>query len=117
MAPVEEPLGSYKITNAKIGFCMSPITQGRYQVVLSNLTGVLGTIEIKATSQAKEAYESMNYQVLLEIVDSDVGVEEQRREVIYNFPKRYEKDNKIELNQTTAVAQFRLEPLPLADNP
>lgn len=119
MPPVDEPLTSFKINNAKIGYCMSAITQGRYKVVqdISNLNGIIGTIEIKATPQAKEAYENMNYQVLLEIIDSDVDIEGQRREVIYNFPKRYEKDNKIQLNQTPAIAQFTLQPLPSVDTP
>ncbi len=118
MLPVEDPRGSYKITNAKIGYCMSHTTQGKYKVDVTNLTGILSSIAVRATSQAKDAYENMTYHVLLEITDADINAQEQIvRDVIYNFPKRYEKNNEIILDQPPAKAQFKLEPLPSANNP
>lgn len=120
MPPEEDPLSNVKITNAKLGICMSmsPNMQGKYMVSeISNLSDIIGSIAIKATPQAEEAYKNMRYQVILEIDDSDADGEEKRREVIYNFPERYIREGQIQLGQPAETAQFKLVPLPSADNP
>jgi hypothetical protein len=58
----------------------------------------------------------MRYQVILEIADEDDKDEEARRTVVYNFPEKYVSENEIKLNQPPVTAQFRLIPLPSAEN-
>ena len=89
-----------------------------YRVEVGNLNEVIGSIAIKATPEAKQVYENMRYHVILEIDDEDVKVPEPRREVKYNFPPKYVREGKIELDQAPVTAQFTLTPVtPPADNP
>jgi len=74
---------------------------------------VLGAITIRATADAKRAYEQMPYQVILQIDDEDSRSEEPlRRELIYNFPDQYLRTDDIRLNQQPVTARFELTPLP-----
>ena len=111
MPPEEDPLRDFKITNAKIGFCYSTNTQGKYRAEVSNLNEVIGSIPIKATLEAKQVYENMRYHVILEIDDEDVKVPESRREVKYNFPEKYVREGKIELVEPPVPARFTLIPV------
>lgn len=116
--PEEDPLTSYKIITAKLGYCFSVNLQSRYKVEeVYNLNEVISSIAIKATFEAKQAYEDMRYQVILEIADEDRNVEEPRREVVYNFPEKYIRAGEIELDQPPVTAQFKLTRLPSTENP
>ena len=121
MPPEEDRLQSYNITTATPGFLLSGNLQGKYKVEVSNPTALMGAIQIRATEQAKLAYEKMDYQVILRVLDEDVKVTDTiRRELIYNFPAEFIRKGEIELVVTPAqpaVAQFKLVRLPSADNP
>jgi hypothetical protein len=110
----ESRLNDYTITTATLGFIMSPNLQGKYKIEVINLNEVIRSISIKAAPEAKQAYDKMRYQVILEIDDSDIQVksaEPLRKELIYNFPPEYVRKNEIMLNQQPAVARFNLEPV------
>lgn len=111
MPPTEDVLKDYTITTATLGFSLSENLQGRYKVEVANLSEVISPIAIKATPEARRAYENMGYQVLLEIDDDDVKAEETRRDVVYNFPKEFVRRDEIVLNQTPVQARFKLTPL------
>lgn len=116
MPPNEELLADYTITTARLGFSLSPNLQGKYKVVVTNLDEVLAAITVRATADAKRAYEQMPYQVMLEIHDEDSRSEEAlRRELIYNFPDQYLRTDEIRLNQQPVTARFELVPLPPAE--
>lgn len=110
--PEEDLLGDYSITTAALGITLSTILQGKYTVVVTNLDEVIRAITIRATPDAKRAYEKMRYQVILEIDDEDAkSTEPLRREVIYNFPPEYDRRHEIILNQQSVTARFKLIPL------
>jgi hypothetical protein len=113
-APEESRLSEYTITTATLGIILSPNLEGKYKVELTNLNEVIRSIAIRATAEAKKAYDKMHYQVILEIDDSDKDVkttESLRRELIYNFPPEYVRKDEIMLNQQPAVARFNLVPI------
>jgi hypothetical protein len=118
MPPEEDLLADYTITTARLRFSISPNIQGKYKVVVDNLDEVIRTITIRATADAKRAYEKMPYQVTLEIDDEDAGATEPlRRNLIYNFPDEYLRKDDICLNQQPVTARFKLIPLPAAETP
>jgi hypothetical protein len=108
-------LNDYTITAAAPGFSLSANLQGKYKVEVTNPDAVMSPITIRATPEAKRAYEKMRYQVILEIDDSDKdaqSAEPLRRELIYNFPAEYVRRDEIVLNQQPVTARFKLMPLP-----
>jgi hypothetical protein len=114
----EDLLADYTITTARLRFSLSPNLQGKYMVSVDNLDEVMRTITIRATADAKRAYEKMPCQVTLEIDDEDaVSTEPLRRELIYNFPEEYLRRDEIRLNQQPVTARFKLLPLPSAETP
>ena len=118
MPPEEDLLADYTITTARLRFSLSPNIQGKYKVVVDNLDEVIRTITIRATADAKRAYEKMPYQVTLEIDDEDAAsAEPLRRNLIYNFPDEYLRKDDIRLNQQPVTARFKLIPLPAAETP
>jgi hypothetical protein len=106
-------LQEYLITNVRLGFSLSANLQGKYKVELVNPDAVMGAIAIRATPEAKRAYDNMRFQVILEIDDSDkdIGAQEARKQLIYNFPQEFVRKDEIILNQTPVQARFRLVPL------
>jgi hypothetical protein len=117
MPPERDPLSPFTITTGTLGYCFSPNLQGKYKVDVENLTEIISSIAIRATSEAKQAYEDMRYQVTLEIEDEDKDREAPRREVVYNFPEKYVRSKEIELNQPPVTALFRLIRQPSTENP
>jgi len=117
MPPAEDQLTDYTITAPTLGITLSPTLQGKYRVEITNLTEVLGVITIRATSEAKRAYEQQQLpSMTLYILDDDVkkAAVEQRRKVLYNFPQEFVRTGEIELKnpQQPAEARFKLTPLP-----
>jgi hypothetical protein len=110
MPPAEDVLKNYSVTAATLGFSLGENLQGKYKVEITNLNEVISPIAIKATPQARQAYEGMRYQVILEIDDEDVKSEESRREVVYNFPPEFVRQGEIVLNQPPVQARFKLTP-------
>lgn len=119
MSAEEDPLKSYPITTATLGYCLSANLQGKYKVAVDNLNEVIGNIAIRATPKAKQAYEGMRYQVILEIDDGDVPPKEPQRRVVYNFPQEFVSKGEIMLDQhqQPVTARFKLIPLPPAESP
>jgi hypothetical protein len=117
MPPEKDPLSTFTITTGTLGYCFSSNLQGRYKVEVNNLIELLSSITIRATSEAKQAYVDMRYQVILEIEDADKDREAPRREVVYNFPKKYVEAGEIKLDQQPVTAQFKLIRQPSADGP
>lgn len=116
MPPDEDLLADYTITTAKLRFSLSPNLQGKYKVMVDNLDELIRTITIRATADAKRAYEKMSYQVILGIDDDDAkSTEARRKPVVYNFPDEYVRKDEIRLNQQPVTAQFKLIPLPSAE--
>jgi hypothetical protein len=112
MPPEADPLSEATIKVPKLGIALSSNLQDKYRVEIKNLPEVIGQISIRATQAAKQAYESMRYQVILEIDDEDINSEEVRRELVYNFPEEFVSNDEIRLNQTRVPAIFRLVELP-----
>ncbi len=109
----QQRLQEYLITSVRLGFSLSSNLQGKYRVELINPEAVLGTVAIRATPEAKRAYDNMRYQVILEIDDSDRDAQgaEIRRQLFYNFPEEYVRTDDIMLNQPPVQARFKLVPL------
>ncbi|MBN1392168.1 MAG: hypothetical protein JW947_05125 [Sedimentisphaerales bacterium] len=118
MPPEEDLLADYTITSARLRFSLSPNIQGKYKVIVDNLDEVIRTITIRATSEAKQAYEKMPAQVTLEIDDKDAAsTEPLRKELTYNFPEEYVRKDEIRLNQQPVTARFRLIQLSPLETP
>jgi hypothetical protein len=117
MSPEEDPLKSDTVTTATLGYCLSENLQGKYKVHVDNLNEVISSIAIRATPEAKQAYEGMRYQVILEIDDEDAKSKEPRRQVVYNFPEEFVSKDEIMLDQPPVTARFKLTPLSSAENP
>jgi hypothetical protein len=118
MSPKADSLTRHSIT-ASVGFQFSKNLLGRYDVDIENITQVV-TFFILATPDAKNAYESRNFMVTLEILDEDEKKPPDTihsREVIYNFPPEYLEKNEIKLEGEPVVARFKLIPLRSAENP
>ena len=67
----QERLQEYLITSVRLGVSLSANLEGKYKVELVNPEAVMGSVAIRATPEAKRAYENMRYHVILEIDDSD----------------------------------------------
>lgn len=118
MPPVADLRKEGNVKDPTLGLCFSPNLQGQYKVEVDNLPEI-NTISIKATEAAKLAYESMLFQVILEIGDDDVpkaeGGQEIRKEVIYNFPRGFGEDE-IELDGPKVIARFKLKKITPAES-
>jgi len=110
--PAEQsPLSAETVTGAKLGIALSANLQGKYGVEVTNLSEVLSPIKIRATASAKQAYEAMLYQVTLEIDDDDIKQQDPRKQVRYNFPEEFIRNNQIRLDQPAVQARFKLTPI------
>lgn len=111
--PQEDPRQDYTITTASLSIALSPTLLGQYNVKVNNRNEVLGPFAIRATPDAKRAYEQQTFSSMtLYILDDDknrTGV--QRRKVVYNFPANYIRRDEIELKQQPVEAQFELIPI------
>jgi hypothetical protein len=106
---VGEDMKPYTISGT-LGFIFSANLAGRYEVEFIKRPEI-GSIPILATPEAKEAYSQTQFEVLLNVQDDDVGKPEVTRQLIYNFPPQYVRDDKIRLKGDPAEAKFRLVPV------
>lgn len=124
MPKTQERLQEYLVTSIRLGVSLSANLQGRYKVELVNPEAVMGSVAIRATPEAKRAYENMRYHVILEIDDSDKDsradkssiaagepAPEIRRDLVYDFPPEFLRRDEITLNQSPVQARFRLMPI------
>ena len=107
--PEADPLSEETIRAPKLGIALSANLQGKYSVEVMNLNEVMGPIQVRTTATAKLAYESMRYQMILEIDDDDVKQAEARRQVKYNFPEDFVRADQIKINQPPVPARFKLK--------
>lgn len=120
----QERLQEYLITSVRLGVSLSANLEGKYKVELVNPEAVMGSVAIRATPEAKRAYENMRYHVILEIDDSDKDsrpdkslpaagepAPEIRRDLVYDFPPEFLRKDEIALNQSPVQARFRLVPI------
>jgi hypothetical protein len=119
---VQYLLKNWPISSPTLGFTLSENLQGRFEVEVHNWSSILGAgIRISATRAAKVAYESMPYQVILEILDQDkelkAGEPFKKRELIYNFPPDHVSRKEIQLIGQKVEAHFTLKPLTVAPSP
>jgi len=119
MPPPTDPLSEETINAPKLGMALSVnLLQGKYSVEITNQDEVRGPIKIRATAPAKQAYEGMRYQIILEIDDEDIKLAEPRRELRYNFPEEFVRTNEIEINQAPVQARFKLKAVsPSSESP
>lgn len=114
----QERLQEYLITSVRLSVSLSANLEGKYKVELVNPEAAMGSVAIRATPEAKRAYENMRYHVILEIDDSDKSspaagepAPEIRRDLVYNFPPEFLRKDEIALNQSPVQARFRLVPI------
>jgi hypothetical protein len=105
----QEDMKQYTI-NGTLGFIFSANLAGGYKVEFTKRPEI-GSIPIIATEEAKAAYEEKGFEVLLEIQDDDVKKDEVSRTIIYNFPLKYVREDKIRLKGDPVEAKFRLVPI------
>ena len=103
-------------TNKPIGFIMSQKLQNEYKVEIGNLSAVRSSVQIKATDEAFNAYQNMQYPLLIEIRDSDtIANPIPPKSVIFNFPAEYIRNGQIELADPTIAktrqATIKLTPI------
>lgn len=121
LLPLEDALREHMVI-ATLDIAMSPNLQGKYKVELTNLDEVMQHIAIRATTEAKQAYEAQPYPPMtLHIFDDDAKKPEEKktREVVYNFPSEFVRKGQIELKnpQQPAKAEFILIPQPSTEPP
>jgi hypothetical protein len=117
MLPEEDRLGDYTITQTTLSVALSPALLGEYSVDVTNLPQVLSPIAIKATPEAKRAYELQPLPLMtLYIFEADAknGRGEQRKAVVYNFPPDFVRKGEIELKNPQQVAEARFKLIPLS---
>jgi len=108
----EDVLSEQTIGSAKLGIEKSLNLQGKYWVEVKNLSEVLRPFTIRATREAKQAYEQQPFQMTLQILDGDEQVQgEQKRDVIYNLPWPFVQSGEIVPPQPPAQVTFKLTPI------
>ncbi len=105
----QEDMKQYTI-NGTLGFIFSENLAGGYKVEFIKRPEI-SSIPIVATEEAKAAYEEKGFEVLLEIQDDDAGKPEVSRQIIYNFPAKYVREDKIHLKGDPVEAKFKLVPV------
>jgi hypothetical protein len=118
MPPEPDRLRGCTIQAPTLSIALSLNLQGKYKVEVKNLINeVLSPIAIKATPEAERAYKQQPFpQMTLYILDDDKKTtEEQKREVVYNFPDKYLRSGEIDLDQEPVIARFKLTPVSSAE--
>jgi hypothetical protein len=110
MPPEEITLPPHTITAANLAVALSVnLLEGNYKVEVTNLAEVVRPFTIRATLEAKEAYESQPFQMTLYILDGDEKIEgEQPRDVVYNLPEEFVREDQIMPPPVPAQVRFKL---------
>jgi hypothetical protein len=112
MPSAEDVLSEQTIGSPKLGIELSLNLQGKYRVEVKNLSEVLRPFTLRATREAKQAYEQEPFQMTLHILDGDEQVQtEQKRDVVYTLPWRFVQSGEIVPPQPPAQVSFRLTPI------
>ncbi|MHC4643607.1 MAG: hypothetical protein ACYS32_18350 [Planctomycetota bacterium] len=117
MPPEPDRLTNYTVTTTTLSYALSRTLLGEYNVEVTNLNEVLSPIAIKATPDAKRAYEMQSLPLrTLYILDEDKdNPGEPKREIDYNFPEEFVRKGEIKLNQQPVIARFKLVPISSAE--
>jgi len=107
LPPAQDELKPYTIRGT-LGYILSANLVGRKYKIEFTKQPDIGTIPIVATVEAKVAYDERPFEVLLEINDDDFRAGEVTRNVIYNFPEKYVRQDKIQLRGEPAEAKFKI---------
>jgi hypothetical protein len=114
LPPEQVALMTYPV-QCTLGFCFSPILQGKYQVELDPQSETdLQSVFVKATPAALDAYKQQPFQIFLYILDSDrQATGYQERAVVFNLPGEYVRQEEIEAGegQSARTVRFRLVPV------
>ena len=118
MPPEPDRLSNYTITAPTLSIALSLNLLNNYKPELTNSDAVLLPIAIKATPEAERAYKLQPLpHMTLYILDNDKNTtEEQKREVVYNFPEEFVRKGEIKLNQQPVIARFKLTPISSAED-
>jgi hypothetical protein len=106
-----ERLRPYAIKDVRVGILVSQTILERYTIEIKNPQDLYGLIEIKATEQARQAFEderTTRYQVILQLDNETTDLQE--KELIINLPSRFVRSGEIEVARQPARIQFRLIP-------
>ncbi|MFH1884261.1 MAG: hypothetical protein ABIL62_16310 [Planctomycetota bacterium] len=120
MPPEADSLSEHTIAEAKLGIELSVNLLGEYKPDVINYNEVVSPFTIFATPEAKQAYESQPFQMTLYILDDDAKKgpeEEQRRKVIYDFPKEFVRKDEIRLKNPEQPAEARFKLIRLTSAP
>jgi hypothetical protein len=112
MPDIEQRL-EVAVIRPKLGFVLSPNLQNKYTVVMDplNLNNAIEPISIRATEEARQAYDNSLYHVLLEVQDNDAEVAEvASRRLRYNFPPEFVGSGQIRLDIAPRSVTFKLVP-------
>jgi hypothetical protein len=117
LPPELDRLSNYTITKTTLSIALSQNLLGKYDVKVTNMEEVLSYIAIKATPEAKQAYEMQSLPLrTLYILDEDKdNPGEPKREIDYNFPEGFVSKGEIKLNQQPVIARFKLIPISSAE--
>jgi hypothetical protein len=112
----QERLQDYGIP-ATIGFTLSENLFGKFKVELTDRGPSM--VGIKATPEAKTAYENTSFKLLLFVEDGDTKATEPiLRDLVYNFPREFvQKDEIRATQQQPPKVRFKLIPLSSAEVP
>lgn len=119
LPPEPDRLTNYTITAPTLSIALSLTLQGKYYVEVTNLPEVQFPIVIRATPEAKRAYESQpSPRMTLYILDDDTkkGQEEQSKKVVYNFPPEFVRKGEIELSNTQQPAEAKFKLIPISSS-
>lgn len=114
LASTGKSLPEYSIKKPTVGFVLSQNLTGKcYDIAILNPQEV-AVVNIKATKEAKDAYEQQKFQILLYISDDDIQEPgaEKKRKVDYNFPRQFVEKGEIQLKGDPVEARFKLVPVP-----
>lgn len=105
----EDLLEDYSVT-ATLGVALSMNLLGEYTVEITNMDEIMGAIAIRATPEAKMAYQLHPLpSMTLYILDDDKkATSEQSRKVVYNFPEEFVRNNEIKLKSQPVEVKFKL---------
>lgn len=120
MPPEPDRLSDYTIKAPTLSIALSPALQGKYYVDVNNLSDVLLPIVIRATPEAKRAYELQPFPMMtLYVLDDDKNIADPKRQVVYNFPEDSVRKGEIKLiknPQQPTEAKFKLIPVSSAED-
>lgn len=111
MHPVEPRLREHQIP-ATVGFICSENTL-RERFTIEWIERAPSVIKIKATPEARKAYEDESFELQLLIEDEDTKKTEVLvKRLVYNFPAEFVEKNEIQQIQDPPTVKFKLIPVP-----